>query len=124
MEGKNLVIVESPGKIKKLQEALGTDYVVKASIGHIRDLDENGLSIDIDNGFKPKYVIPAEKKKVVADLKKEAQKASIVWLASDADREGEAISWHIFEADSSLALLRQRPGAFPLSSCCLLCAKP
>ena len=97
MEGKNLVIVESPGKIKKLQEALGTDYVVKASIGHIRDLDENGLSIDIKDGFKPNYVIPAEKKKVVADLKKEAQKASMVWLASDADREGEAISWHLFE---------------------------
>ena len=97
MEGKNLVIVESPGKIKKLQEALGTDYVVKASIGHIRDLDENGLSIDIENGFKPNYVVPAEKKKVVADLKKEAQKASMVWLASDADREGEAISWHLFE---------------------------
>ena len=97
MEGKNLVIVESPGKIKKLQEALGTDYVVKASIGHIRDLDENGLSIDIKDGFKPNYVIPADKKKVVADLKKEAQKASMVWLASDADREGEAISWHLFE---------------------------
>ena len=97
MEGKNLVIVESPGKIKKLQEALGTDYVVKASIGHIRDLDENGLSIDIKDGFKPNYVIPAEKKKVVADLKKEAQKASMVWLASDADREGEAISGHLFE---------------------------
>ena len=96
-EGKNLVIVESPGKIKKLQEVLGNDYVVKASVGHIRDLDENGLSIDIENGFAPRYVIPAEKKKVVADLKKEAQKASMVWLASDADREGEAISWHLFE---------------------------
>ena len=96
-EGKNLVIVESPGKIKKLQEALGNDFVVKASIGHIRDLDENGLSIDINNGFKPNYVVPADKKKVVADLKKEAQKASMVWLASDADREGEAISWHLFE---------------------------
>ena len=96
-EGKNLVIVESPGKIKKLQEVLGNDYIVKASIGHIRDLDENGLSIDIENGFAPRYVIPAEKKKVVADLKKEAQKASMVWLASDADREGEAISWHLFE---------------------------
>ena len=96
-EGKNLVIVESPGKIKKLQEALGNDFVVKASIGHIRDLDENGLSIDIEDNFKPKYVIPAEKKKVVADLKKEAEKASMVWLASDADREGEAISWHLFE---------------------------
>ena len=96
-EGKNLVIVESPGKIKKLQEALGNDFVVKASIGHIRDLDENGLSIDIADNFRPKYVVPAEKKKVVADLKKEAEKASMVWLASDADREGEAISWHLFE---------------------------
>ena len=96
-EGKNLVIVESPGKIKKLQEALGSNFVVKASIGHIRDLDENGLSIDIENGFAPKYVVPADKKKVVTDLKKEAQKASMVWLASDADREGEAISWHLFE---------------------------
>ena len=96
-EGKNLVIVESPGKIRKLQEALGNDFVVKASIGHIRDLDESGLSIDIENGFAPKYVVPADKKKVVADLKKEAQKASMVWLASDADREGEAISWHLFE---------------------------
>ena len=96
-EGKNLVIVESPGKIKKLQEALGDDFVVKASVGHIRDLDENGLSIDIENNFKPNYVIPAEKKKLVADLKKEAKKASMVWLASDADREGEAISWHLFE---------------------------
>ena len=71
--------------------------MVKASIGHIRDLDENGLSIDVNDGFKPNYVIPADKKKVVADLKKEAQKASMVWLASDADREGEAISWHLFE---------------------------
>ena len=96
-EGKNLVIVESPGKIKKLQEALGDNFVVKASVGHIRDLDENGLSIDIENGFKPNYVIPADKKKVVEDLKKEAKKASMVWLASDADREGEAISWHLFE---------------------------
>ena len=95
--GKNLVIVESPGKIKKLQEALGDDFVVKASNGHIRDLDENGLSIDIENGFLPKYVIPARQKNVVADLKKEAKNASMVWLASDADREGEAISWHLFE---------------------------
>ena len=87
-EGKNLVIVESPGKIKKLEEALGKDkYIVKASIGHIRDLDESGLSIDIEDGFRPKYVIPSEKRKVVADLKAEAKKASMVWLASDADRE-------------------------------------
>ena len=96
-EGQNLVIVEAPGKIDKIQKALGSDYIVKASIGHIRDLDESGLSIDIKNGFKPEYVIPADKKKVVADLKKAAKEASAVWLASDADREGEAISWHLFE---------------------------
>ena len=96
-EGKNLVIVESPGKIKKIQDALGSEYVVKASMGHIRDLDESGLSIDIENGFAPKYVIPADKKKVVTDLKKAAKEASAIWLASDADREGEAISWHLYE---------------------------
>ena len=96
-EGQNLVIVEAPGKIDKIQKALGSGYVVKASIGHIRDLDESGLSIDIQNGFKPEYVIPADKKKVVADLKKAAKEASAIWLASDADREGEAISWHLFE---------------------------
>ncbi len=98
MEGKNLVIVESPGKISKIQKALGDNYVVKASIGHIRDLDESGLSIDIAGGFKPQYVIPADKKKVVAELKKAAKSASTIWLASDADREGEAISWHLFES--------------------------
>ena len=96
-EGKNLVIVESPGKIKKIQSALGSGYMVKASVGHIRDLDESGLSIDIENGFKPEYVVPADKKKVVAELKKAAKEASAIWLASDADREGEAISWHLFE---------------------------
>ena len=92
------MIVESPGKIKKIQDVLGKEkYIVKASIGHIRDLDESGLSIDIENGFAPKYVIPADKKKVVEDLKKAADEASAIWLASDADREGEAISWHLFE---------------------------
>ena len=96
-EGKNLVIVESPGKIDKIRKALGSDYIVKASIGHIRDLDESGLSIDVNDGFKPEYVIPADKKKVVAELKKAAKEASAIWLASDADREGEAISWHLFE---------------------------
>ena len=97
-DGQNLVIVESPGKINKIQSALGDNFVVMASIGHIRDLDESGLSIDIENGFQPEYVIPAEKKKVVSDLKKAAAKASAIWLASDADREGEAISWHLYEA--------------------------
>ena len=97
MKESNLVSVESPGKIDKIKKALGSDYMVKASIGHIRDLDESGLSIDVENGFKPEYVVPADKRKVVADLKKAAKEAKAVWLASDADREGEAISWHLFE---------------------------
>ena len=92
-----MVIVESPGKIKKIEEYLGKDYTVKASIGHIRDLQDNKLSIDVENGFCPEYVVPADKKKIVSDLKKSADKAQTVWLASDADREGEAISWHLME---------------------------
>ena len=92
-----MVIVESPGKIKKIEEYLGKDYTVKASIGHIRDLQDNKLSIDIDHGFCPEYVVPADKKKIVSDLKKFSDKAQTVWLASDADREGEAISWHLME---------------------------
>ncbi len=97
MEGKNLVIVESPGKVKTIQQYLGKDYLVKASIGHIRDLEEHKLSVDVENGFTPNYVIPAEKKKVVSELKKLSQDAATVWLASDEDREGEAISWHLRE---------------------------
>ncbi len=97
MKESNLVIVESPGKIDKIKKALGSDYLVMASKGHIRDLDESGLSIDIANGFKPEYVVPADKKKLISDLKKAAKEAKAVWLASDADREGEAISWHLFE---------------------------
>ena len=92
-----MVIVESPGKIKKIEEYLGKDYTVKASIGHIRDLQDNKLSIDVENGFSPQYVVPADKKKIVSDLKKFSDKAQTVWLASDADREGEAISWHLME---------------------------
>lgn len=93
----NLVIVESPAKAKTFQKYLGEDFTVKASFGHIRDLQDKKLSIDIDKDFTPEYVIPAEKKKVVAELKKEAAKADTVWLASDEDREGEAISWHLCE---------------------------
>ena len=96
-EGKNLVIVESPAKAGTIQKFLGEGFTVKSSFGHIRDLSDNELSIDIQDGFKPEYVIPADKKKVVADLKKEAKAADTVWLASDEDREGEAISWHLFE---------------------------
>ena len=94
MEG-NLVIVESPAKAKTIQKFLGDGFTVKSSFGHIRDLQDKALSIDIEHGFEPQYVIPAEKKKVVADLKAAAKKAGTVWLASDEDREGEAISWHL-----------------------------
>ena len=92
---ENLVIVESPAKAKTIQKFLSDDYVVMPSFGHIRDLQEKKLSIDVNNGFEPEYVIPADKKKVVSDLKKAASKASVVWLASDEDREGEAIAWHL-----------------------------
>ena len=97
MEGKNLVIVESPGKVKTIQQYLGKEYLVKASIGHIRDLEEHKLSVDVANGFTPEYIVPADKKKVVAELKKLSEAASTVWLASDEDRDGEAISWHLKE---------------------------
>ena len=97
MTGTNLVIVESPGKVKTIQQYLGKDYLVKASIGHIRDLEEHKLSVDVANGFKPEYVVPSDKKKVVGELKKLAGEAQTVWLASDEDREGEAISWHLRE---------------------------
>ena len=97
MEGKNLVIVESPGKVNTIQKFLGKDYLVKASIGHIRDLQEKNLSVDVAHGFQPEYVVPADKKKVVTELKKLSDAATTVWLASDEDREGEAISWHLSE---------------------------
>ena len=96
-DGKNLVIVESPAKAGTIQKFLGNDFIVKSSFGHIRDLQDSELSIDVANGFKPEYVIPADKKKVVAELKKAAKEAKMVWLASDEDREGEAISWHLFD---------------------------
>ena len=96
-EGQNLVIVESPAKAGTIQKYLGSSYVVKSSFGHIRDLQDNELSIDVNKGFAPQYVIPSDKKKVVAELKKAAKEAETVWLASDEDREGEAISWHLFE---------------------------
>jgi len=97
MKGKNLIIVESPGKVDKIRHFLGDDFVVKASKGHIRDLDEKKLGIDIEHGFRPEYVIPDDKKKVVAELKSLATKADTIWLASDEDREGEAIAWHLFD---------------------------
>ncbi|MCB9360756.1 MAG: type I DNA topoisomerase [Flavobacteriales bacterium] len=95
---KNLVIVESPAKAKTIEKFLGKDFTVKSSFGHIRDLPGKNISIDIENGFEPQYEIPTDKKKVVAELKKLAKDADMVWLASDEDREGEAISWHLLEA--------------------------
>jgi DNA topoisomerase-1 len=95
---KNLVIVESPAKAKTIEKYLGKDYTVKSSFGHIRDLPKKGLNIDVDNGFAPTYEINADKKKVVAELRKAAKEATDVWLASDEDREGEAIAWHLTQA--------------------------
>ena len=94
---KNLVIVESPAKAKTIEKFLGADYKVTSSYGHIRDLKKHDFSVEVDNGFKPVYEIPDDKKNVVAELKKAAAKAETVWLASDEDREGEAISWHLYE---------------------------
>ncbi len=95
---KNLVIVESPAKAKTIENFLGKDYTVKSCFGHIRDLPKKDISIDIEHGFLPKYEIPSDKTKLVNDLKKSAKEAETVWLASDEDREGEAISWHLAEA--------------------------
>ena len=94
---KNLVIVESPAKAKTIEKFLGSDYKVLSSYGHIRDLKKKEFSIDVANGYQPTYEIPEDKKKLVKELKSEAKKADMVWLASDEDREGEAISWHLFE---------------------------
>lgn len=94
---KNLVIVESPAKAKTIEKFLGKDFKVMSSYGHIRDLKRKSFSIDIENNFEPEYEIPSDKKSLVSELKSEAKKADIVWLASDEDREGEAISWHLFE---------------------------
>jgi len=94
---KNLVIVESPAKAKTIEGYLGKDFVVKSSFGHVRDLAKKGQAIDIENDFAPKYEVSPDKKQVVAELKKLAKEADTVWLATDEDREGEAISWHLYE---------------------------
>jgi len=96
--GKNLVIVESPAKAKTIEGFLGEDFTVKSCFGHVRDLLTKKLSIDVENHFAPTYEIPTEKKKVIAELKKLSNTSDLVWLATDEDREGEAISWHLAEA--------------------------
>lgn len=94
---KNLVIVESPAKAKTIEGYLGKDFVVKSSFGHVRDLPKKGMGIDIENDFQPDYEVTPDKKKVVTELKKLAKAAEVIWLATDEDREGEAISWHLYE---------------------------
>lgn len=95
--GKNLVIVESPAKAKTIEGYLGKDFTVKSSFGHVRDLAKKGLSIEIEKDFNPIYEVTPDKKQVVSELKKLAKEAEVVWLATDEDREGEAISWHLYE---------------------------
>ncbi len=95
---KNLVIVESPAKAKTIEGFLGKDFIVKSSFGHVRDLSKKQLGVDVENDFKPNYEIAADKTKLIKELKKLASEAEVVWLASDEDREGEAISWHLAEA--------------------------
>ncbi|MEM7514712.1 MAG: DNA topoisomerase, partial [Bacteroidota bacterium] len=92
---KNLLIVESPAKAKTIEKYLGKDFTVKASYGHVRDLAKGDKAIDVENGFVPKYEVIADKKSVISDLKKLIKDYETVWLATDEDREGEAISWHL-----------------------------
>lgn len=94
---KNLLIVESPAKAKTIEKILGKDFQVNSCYGHIRDLEKAGMGIDVENDFHPRYIIPDDKKKVVNELKSLAKKSDEVWLATDEDREGEAISWHLCE---------------------------
>ena len=94
---KNLLIVESPAKAKTIEKILGSDFQVKSCFGHIRDLEKAGMGIDIENNFEPRYIVSEDKEKVVKELKTLANKSGEVWLATDEDREGEAISWHLCE---------------------------
>src|SRR6188474_1574259 len=94
---KNLLIVESPAKAKTIEKILGNDFQVNSCFGHIRDLEKAGMGIDIENGFLPSYIVPEDKRRVVNELKSLAKRSDEVWLATDEDREGEAISWHLCE---------------------------
>ena len=105
---KNLLIVESPAKAKTIEKYLGKDFKVKSSYGHIRDLAKGDQGINIENNFEPTYVVSPEKTKVVKELKDAAKKAEVVWLATDEDREGEAISWHLCEVLGLDALTTNR----------------
>src|ERR1044071_5889942 len=95
---RELVIVESPAKARTIQGILGNGYEVTASVGHVRDLPKSKLGVDVDNNFEPQYIVPREKKDVIAKIREMASTASSIYLATDPDREGEAISWHLVEA--------------------------
>ncbi|MDD6429060.1 MAG: toprim domain-containing protein, partial [Lachnospiraceae bacterium] len=95
---KNLVIVESPTKVKTIKKFLGRNYTVVATMGHVRDLPKSQLGIDVENDFEPKYITIRGKGELLASLRKEVKKADMIYLATDPDREGEAISWHLYEA--------------------------
>src|SRR5580658_5533428 len=94
---KNLLIVESPGKVKTIEKILGEEFEVKSCYGHIRDLEKGDMGIDIKDNYRPRYIVPEDKEKVVKELKSFAKESDEVWLATDEDREGEAISWHLCE---------------------------
>ena len=94
---ENLVIVESPAKAKTIEGFLGKDFTVKSSFGHVRDLAKNDKAVNVEKNFEPSYEVSDEKKALIAELQKHVNKAKVVWLATDEDREGEAISWHLFE---------------------------
>ena len=96
-KGKDLVIVESPAKAKTIEKYLGSGFKVKASMGHVRDLPKSKMGVDIEHGFEPEYIPVKDKKDLIAELKKDAASAGTVYLATDPDREGEAISWHLKE---------------------------
>ena len=96
--GKRLVIVESPAKARTLANILGKEFDVRASVGHVRDLPKSQLGVDVERNFEPRYIVPRDKKDVVKALKEAARGADVVYLATDPDREGEAISWHLLQA--------------------------
>src|SRR5438132_5234838 len=104
---KALVIVESPAKAKTINKYLGKDYVVKASLGHIKDLPKRDLAVDVENGFQPRYEVIEGKKKLIQELKDAAKKVDAIYLAADPDREGEAICWHLQEELKSKKTLEQ-----------------
>lgn len=119
---KNLVIVESPAKAKTIEKYLGSDFKVMSSYGHIRDLKKKSFSIDVNNNFAPLYEIPSDKVQLVSELKKAATQAEIVWLASDEDREGEAIAWHLFEVLELDAAKTRRIVFHEITKSAILCA--